>query len=170
MSRVFLWMLLSYIKDQVLRNEKQRKWLNSGKMNFFQLEVWVEENFPECTDYQNPEFLRQGRTEGWFILQGENRLEIPEKGNRSTGRKKQDLKYTFREKSKLWDIEKFKKDCMWRTMQMKILQRHKLWGWPSFSFMVEQDLLIRYHLNSQSSYVIIFGKFNLSLMIYLSLH
>lgn len=100
----------------------------------------------------------------------ENRLEIPEKGNKSTGRKKQGLKYNFRKKSKLWDIEKFKKDWMWRTMQMKILQRHKLWGWPSFSFMVEQDLLIRYHPNSQSSYVIIFGKFNLSLMIYLSLH
>ena len=32
-------------KNQVLRNENQRRWLNSGKMNYFHFEVWVEENF-----------------------------------------------------------------------------------------------------------------------------
>lgn len=73
----------------------------------------------------------------------ENKLKIPEKGNRSTGRKRESLKVQLQEKSKLWNIEKFTKDWMWRSMQMKILQRHKLWGWPSSSFMVEKDLLIR---------------------------
>ena len=62
MSKVFLWMLLSYIKNQVLRNENQRKWLNSGKMNYFHLEVCVKEYFHYYTD-ENPEFLRQGETE-----------------------------------------------------------------------------------------------------------
>ena len=55
-------MLLSYIKNQVLRNENKRKWLNSGKMNYFHLEVWVKEYFHYYTD-ENPEFLRQGETE-----------------------------------------------------------------------------------------------------------